>query len=751
MKTKLLEIIDFEKIDVLLEAYNRATGFVTAILDPEGNVLSKSGWRQICTEFHRIHPKTAQKCLISDTELANKMELGEKCHFYKCLNGMVDVAFPIVIKGEHIANLFTGQFFFEKPDVGFFKKQAKKYGFDEKTYLEALEKVPVLAEEQVKIAMDFLLNMTELIAEMSFQQVEQAQLNEALNESENYFRAIYNNSPDMYVSVSSDDASILNCNETLLNNLGYSRKEVIGAPIFKIYHDNCLDEVKNVFQQFVETGNVRDKELILKRKDGSSIDVSLNVNSVRDNSGKILYSISSCRDITERKHLEEEIIQKNKNLLALLEISQKLAKSLDIDYVLTEIVINATNLIGLDTGAIYLIKGENLYLSATTPPIPADFPEIFRHSLLKEHPHIQQSISTGQPVIVPDMDKADLSPSEQAIRESRMMRSLLYVPLKIENRALGVMILGTTEKIKVFSEDEINLYRSMSGQATMAVYSSQLFEEIKKLNVKLEQRIKDRTAELFESQSALLNIVEDLNEKTAELEKSSKLLEAKNKELETFTYSVSHDLKAPLRGIDGYSRLLEEEYADALKGDGQKFVKTIREGTKQMTQLIEDLLDFSRLERSVIRNTKLNIKELIDTILFFLKNDIKNNKISIDVNVNNFEIISDSDGLTIALRNVIENAVKFSGQVASPKIEIVLKENVSSWVISVEDNGIGFDMKFHDRIFEIFQRLNLLEKYEGTGIGLAMVHKTMERLGGKVWAQSAPGKGAKFYLEIPKK
>lgn len=116
MKINILDLIDFEKVDTLLEGFNKSTGFVTAILDLDGKVLSKSGWRQICTEFHRINPETSQKCTISDTELANKLAEGKKYHFYKCLNGLIDVAVPIVINGEHIANLFSGQFFFEEPD-----------------------------------------------------------------------------------------------------------------------------------------------------------------------------------------------------------------------------------------------------------------------------------------------------------------------------------------------------------------------------------------------------------------------------------------------------------------------------------------------------------------------------------------------------------------------------------------------------------------------------------------------------------
>ncbi|MBK7175416.1 MAG: PAS domain-containing protein [Bacteroidales bacterium] len=184
MGINLLNLIDFEEVNKLLEGFNQSTGFVTAILDLKGNVLSKSGWRQICTQFHRVHPETARNCRISDTVLANELNKDEKYHFYKCHNGLVDVAVPIVINGEHIANLFSGQFFFDEPDLEFFKSQAKTHGFDELKYLEALKNVPVVSKEKVKIAMDFLLNMTQLISLITFQKMEQLQLNEALKASE---------------------------------------------------------------------------------------------------------------------------------------------------------------------------------------------------------------------------------------------------------------------------------------------------------------------------------------------------------------------------------------------------------------------------------------------------------------------------------------------------------------------------------------------------------------------------------------
>ena len=159
MKTRILDYIDFDKVSTLLEGFNVSTGFVTAILDLDGNILTKSGWRQICTEFHRLNPETSKKCILSDTVLAGKMAEGEKYHFYECLNGLIDVAAPIVIRGEHIANLFSGQFFFEKPDISFFRKQAMMYGFNEKEYLKALNNVPVVSKEKVLAVMDFLLNM----------------------------------------------------------------------------------------------------------------------------------------------------------------------------------------------------------------------------------------------------------------------------------------------------------------------------------------------------------------------------------------------------------------------------------------------------------------------------------------------------------------------------------------------------------------------------------------------------------------
>ncbi|PKL10706.1 MAG: hypothetical protein CVV52_17050, partial [Spirochaetae bacterium HGW-Spirochaetae-8] len=232
MKTKNLAYLDFERVNNLLEGFNKSTGFVTAIVDPEGNVLSKSGWRNICTEFHRIHPETAARCTLSDTMLAHEMNEGERYRAYTCLNGLVDVAMPIVIHGEHVANLFSGQFFFEEPDVDFFKAQAACYGFDEQTYLEALKEVPVVSQEKVKVVMDFLLDMIQLISEMTYQKIEQSELNEtlqkreaALRESEEKYRVLFDTFP-LGISISDSFGNILESNTRATELLGLSKTEI---------------------------------------------------------------------------------------------------------------------------------------------------------------------------------------------------------------------------------------------------------------------------------------------------------------------------------------------------------------------------------------------------------------------------------------------------------------------------------------------------------------------------------------------
>jgi PAS domain S-box-containing protein len=246
--------------------------------------------------------------------------------------------------------------------------------------------------------------------------------------------------------------------------------------------------------------------------------------------------------------------------------------------------------------------------------------------------------------------------------------------------------------------------------------------------------------------------VTDLTERRMQEQRLQTLnaeLEGKNREMETFTYSVSHDLKAPLRGIDGYSRLLLEEYGPQLDDEGRRFLTTIRSATVQMNQLIQDLLAYSRLERRALSRARVGLGELVATILHEKRLDIEERGAAVTVAIGNLTAVGDRDGIAQAVRNLIDNALKFTRAAASPRVEIVAQQTGPTTVLSVKDNGIGFDMQYHDRLFGIFQRLHRAEDYAGTGVGLALVRKAMDRMGGRVWAESAPGHGATFYLAMP--
>jgi PAS domain S-box-containing protein len=246
--------------------------------------------------------------------------------------------------------------------------------------------------------------------------------------------------------------------------------------------------------------------------------------------------------------------------------------------------------------------------------------------------------------------------------------------------------------------------------------------------------------------------ITDLTERRAQEQKLQALnaeLEIKNREMETFTYSVSHDLKAPLRGIDGYSRILLEEYGRQLDDEGRRFLTTIRAATEQMSELIQDLLAYSRLERRTLTRSQVALAELVASILLEKQLDIEERHATVTVALDGLTAVGDREGIAQAVRNLIDNALKFTRDVTDPRIDITARADGATTLLSVKDNGIGFDMQYHDRLFGIFQRLHRAEEYPGTGVGLALVRKAMERMGGRVWAQSAAGQGATFFLEMP--
>jgi signal transduction histidine kinase len=235
-----------------------------------------------------------------------------------------------------------------------------------------------------------------------------------------------------------------------------------------------------------------------------------------------------------------------------------------------------------------------------------------------------------------------------------------------------------------------------------------------------------------------------------ELEKRSAELAASNKELEAFAYSVSHDLRAPLRHMAGFSELLQKNSAQVLDDKSKRYVGVILESAKKMGALIDDLLAFSRIGRAETNKTTVNLGQLVEEALAEVRRDVGDRKIvwRVDKLPAGY---GDRAMIRLALVNLISNAVKFTRTRTPAEIEIAqMPATADQVVIFVRDNGVGFDMKYVGKLFGVFQRLHSTEAFEGTGIGLATVQRIAHRHGGKAWGEGSPGQGATFYLSISK-
>jgi light-regulated signal transduction histidine kinase (bacteriophytochrome) len=246
-------------------------------------------------------------------------------------------------------------------------------------------------------------------------------------------------------------------------------------------------------------------------------------------------------------------------------------------------------------------------------------------------------------------------------------------------------------------------------------------KEIQKLNEELEQRVIDRTSEL----------------KTT------------NEELEAFSYSISHDLRAPLRAINGFSALLQEEYSGLLDEEGNRYLDTLRNSTLRMDRLINDLLSLSRLGRQEIRFQPVNITSMAEQIFADLIKDEPDRVF--DFQLADFPLAeADSRLLEILLTNLLSNAIKFTRGREPAVIEFGKQENEETIEYFIRDNGVGFDMEYVDKLFSPFQRLHSEKEFEGTGIGLAIVRRIAKRHGGRVWVEAEPDKGATFFFTLQK-
>lgn len=484
-------------------------------------------------------------------------------------------------------------------------------------------------------------------------------------------------------------------------------------------------------------------------------------------------------DITQRKQAKERIQRLLDQQITINRLALALGENLDLDTIYGTIHQHACSLMDTwgfivssyeeETGLIraeYAVhKGCPIDVTEF-PPIPVAEPGRGAQSRV---------ILSGEPFYAPDYrasmetGKTEYTVSENGTitegpppdeEEACSTKSALYVPMKVEGKTFGVMQLQSPQ-LDAYKQEDIELLSGLANMAAVAVQNAQLFETLQRSNEQLAQHrehledlVAERTCELDrrmvdveQLNRALSNLLEDQQATNRVLEATTVQLAEVNQELENFAYVVSHDLKAPLRAITQLAGWISTDYAPVLDEDGQEYLQLLVGRTKRMHNLIEGILQYSRVGRVMEREKEIDLDRLVQEVIEALAPPAH---IQIIVQSALPTVVGEQTRLGQVFQNLLDNAIKYMDK---PKGRIIVdcSDNQSHWLFSVTDNGPGIEERYHDKVFQMFQTLAPRDEIESTGVGLALAKKIIETNGGKIWVESTVGQGSTFHFTLPKK
>jgi light-regulated signal transduction histidine kinase (bacteriophytochrome) len=331
---------------------------------------------------------------------------------------------------------------------------------------------------------------------------------------------------------------------------------------------------------------------------------------------------------------------------------------------------------------------------------------------------------TGQPIIANDLPNDPRFHNPAAANERLL--AIASVPLVVGGKIIGTLDVHSRANRQAFTEAHIDLLKMLASQAAIAIEHARLYEEVKRARDELEERVQQRTTELVAANQELAR---------------------SNAELQQFAYVASHDLQEPLRMVVSYTQLLARRYQGKLDAEADEFIAFAVDGAQRMQKLIRALLAYSRVGTQSKPLKPASIQAALDWALANLQMAITDNQ-AVVTHDTLPTVLADETQLGQLFQNLIDNALKFRNS-QPPAIHISAEQKDSQWLFSIRDNGIGLEPQYVERIFVIFQRLHGPTDYPGSGIGLAICKRIVERHGGRIWVESQLGQGATFYFTLP--